>query len=67
MHVDSVVSKDADKIGALKRAGYSLTQAARWLHYLSVIQSDLQYGMNVHWTTVIGRRRTHCRITSGLK
>ena len=37
-HVDSVVSKVAKKIGALRRAGNSLTLAARRQYYLSVIR-----------------------------
>ena len=51
-HVDSVVSKVAKKIGTLRRAGNSLTQAARRQYYLSVIQSDLQYGTNAYLTTL---------------
>ena len=51
-HVDSVVSKVAKKIGTLRRAGNSLTQAARRQYYLSVIQSDLQYGTNAYWTAL---------------
>ena len=56
-HVDSVVSKVAKKIGALRRAGNSLTQAARRQYYLSVIQSDLQYGTNAYWTTLTNARQ----------
>ena len=56
-HVDSVVSKVAKKIGTLRRAGNSLTQAARRQYYLSVIQSDLQYGTNAYWTTLTNARQ----------
>ena len=56
-HVDSMVSKVAKKIGTLRRAGNSLTQAARRQYYLSVIQSDLQYGANVYWTTLTNARQ----------
>ena len=56
-HVDRVVSKVAKKIGALRRAGNSLTQAARRQYYLSVIQSDLQYGTNAYWTTLTNARQ----------
>ena len=56
-HVDSVVSKVAIKIGTLRRAGNSLTQAARRQNYLSVIQSDLQYGTNAYWTTLTKARQ----------
>ena len=56
-HVDSVVSKVAKTIGTLRRAGNSLTQAARWQYYLSVIQSDLQYGTNAYWTTLTNARQ----------
>ena len=55
--VDSVVSKVAKKIGTLRRAGNSLTQAARRQYYLSVIQSDLQYGTNAYWTTLTNARQ----------
>ena len=56
-HVDCVVSKVAKKIGTLRRAGNSLTQAARRQYYLSVIQSDLQYGTNAYWTTLTNARQ----------
>ena len=56
-HVDSVVSKVAKKIGTLRCAGNLLTQAARRLYYLSVIQSDLQYGTNAYWTTLTNARQ----------
>ena len=56
-HVDSVVSKVAKKIGTLSLAGNSLTQAARRQYYLSVIQSDLQYGTNAYWTTLTNARQ----------
>ena len=56
-HVDSVVSKVAKKIGTLRRAGNSLTQAARRQYYLSVIQSDKQYGTNAYWTTLTNARQ----------
>ena len=57
-HVDSVVSKVAKKInGTLRRAGNSLTQAARRQYYLFVIQSDLQYGTNAYWTTLTNARQ----------
>ena len=57
-HVDSVVSKVATrKVGTLRRAGNSLTQAARRQYYLSVIQSDLQYGTNAYWTTLTNARQ----------
>ena len=58
-HVDSVVSKVAKKIGTLRRAGNSLTQAARRQYYLrSVIQSDLQHGTNAYWTTLTNARQS---------
>ena len=56
-HVSSMVSKVAKKIGSLRRAGNSLTKAARRQYYLSVIQSDLQYGTNAYWTTVTNARQ----------
>ena len=56
-HVDSVVSKVVKKIDTLRRAGNSLTQAARRQYYLSVIQSDLQYGTNAYWTTLTNARQ----------
>ena len=56
-HVDSVISKVTKKIGTLRRAGNSLTQAARRHYYLSLIQSDLQYGTNAYWTTLTNARQ----------
>ena len=56
-HIDSVVSKASKKIGALKRAGNSLTQNTRRQFYLAVIQADLMYGSNAFWTTLTSSRK----------
>ena len=55
--MNSVVSKVAKKIGTLRRAGNSLTQAARRQYYLPVIQSHLLYGTNAYWTTLTNARQ----------
>ena len=39
-HVDRVVSKVAKEIGALRRAGNSPTQAAKWQYYLLFTRLD---------------------------
>ena len=51
-HMAYVARKVSWKIAALQRAGQKLNHAAKRQYYLSVIQSDLEYGSNAFFSSL---------------
>ena len=51
-HIAYVAQKVSWKIAALQRAGQKLNHAAKRQYYLSVIQSDLEYGSNTFFSSL---------------
>ena len=56
-HIDLLAKKVSQKIGALRRAGHSLSAATRRQYYLSIVQADLEYGSNALSTSLSARAR----------
>ena len=57
-HVDFVNAKVGRKIGALRRAGRSLSPDAKRAHVVGVIQPDLEYGAAAYMTTLSHTKRS---------
>ena len=53
-HMAYVARKVSRKIAALERAGQKVNHAAKRHYYLSVIQSDLEYGSNAFFSSLPG-------------
>ena len=57
-HVDFVCAKVGRKIGALRRAGRSLSSDAKRAYVVGVIQPDLEYGAAAYMTTLSHTERS---------
>ncbi len=52
VHIVHIIRKVSAKIAALRRAGKQLTSMAKRQYYISVIQSDLEYGSNAFYSSL---------------